>query len=113
MVQPNEQGYSEASRWPTKEFLAKELRVVLARYEVDGAAIARRMTSDEKQQQVLQSKISDLRSGKVDVRMTTFWKFFLELPVAAQDDYLSAIVGRRITNNEASEVELVNNRFTG
>lgn len=112
MLQRNEQGCSEASRWPTKEFLANELRVVLARYEVDGVAIARAMTADEKQQQVLQSKISDLRSGKVDVRMTTFWKFFLELPPAAQDDYLSAITGRRITSNEASEGIPVNHRFS-
>ena len=70
------------------------------------------MTADEKQQQVLQSKISALRSGKVDVRMTTFWKIFLELPVAAQDDYLSAITGRRITSNETSEVVSVNYKLS-
>lgn len=79
---------------------------------MDGVAIARGMTADEKQQQVLQSKISALRSGKVDVRMTTFWKIFLELPVAAQDDYLSAITGRRITSNETSEVVSVNYKFS-
>ncbi len=79
---------------------------------VDGVAIARGMTADEKQQQVLQSKISDLRSGKVDVRMTSFWKIFLELPAAAQDDYLSAITGRRITSNETSEVVSVNYKLS-
>lgn len=103
MVQQDEQGCSQTSRWPTKEFLANELRVVLARYEVDGAGIARRLTSNEKQQQVLQSKISNIRSGKVDVRMTTFWKFFLELPAAAQEDYLSAIMGRSITSKQRSQ----------
>ena len=33
MIQRNEQECSETPKWPTKEFLANELRAVLARYE--------------------------------------------------------------------------------